>query len=348
MPGLRVRIQPGLSSMNQTAAESGEDRLIARHFRPLVQHPGAFQLEDDAASITPPPGCDLVLTTDAIVAGVHFFPDDPPAAIGNKALRVNISDLAAKGAQPLGFLLALALPADVSEAWLAEFAHGLRADADAFECPLLGGDTVRTPGPITICITAIGTVRHGQMVRRTGSMPGDQVVVTGTIGDAALGLLLRKDATCGERLRLSPAQQNEVAARYLRPQPRVAIADLLATHASAAMDVSDGLVGDLAKLCRASKLAAEIEIARVPLSDAARAAVAADPSLLETIVTGGDDYEILATVPGTQLEALRQAAQLRGVAVTAVGTITADRGEPRLLDAAGKPMAFVRPSFSHF
>src|SRR5262245_4192369 len=176
-----------------SAAQSGEERLIARYFAPHAKHPGAFGLVDDAAAIAPPAGCDLVLKTDGIVGGVHFFPDDPPDAVAKKALRVNLSDLAAKGARPLGFLLTLALPKEIGDAWLAPFARGLGADADLFGCPLFGGDTVLTPGPVTISVAVFGAVPHGKMVRRVGANAGDCVVVTGTIGDAALGLLIRQD-----------------------------------------------------------------------------------------------------------------------------------------------------------
>ncbi len=178
-------------------SESGEDRLIGLYFKPIAKHPGAFGLVDDAAAIAPPKGCDLVLKTDGIIGGVHFFPDDPPDTVAKKALRVNLSDLAAKGAKPLGFLLTLALPKTVGPDWLKGFARGLGQDADRYGCPLFGGDTDRTPGPITISIAAFGAVPHGKMVRRSGARVGDRVLVTGTIGDAALGLLVRGDAgTC--------------------------------------------------------------------------------------------------------------------------------------------------------
>ncbi len=333
--------------MSNRAAGSGEDWLIERYFRPLARHPGAFALQDDAASITPPAGCDLVITTDALVAGVHFFAYDPPDAVGSKALRVNLSDLAAKGARPLGFLLALALPTEFSESWVAGFAQGLGADAEAFDCPLLGGDTVGTSGPMTISISAFGTVKPGRMVRRAGAQAGDLIVVTGTIGDAALGLLLRRDASLGERLRLSARQQDELISRYLRPQPRSAIAELLPAYVCAAMDVSDGLAGDLEKLCRASHVGAELELARVPLSEAARSAVAADASLMETIVTGGDDYEILASVAQSKLESFRTAASTLAVTVTPIGRITNEH-QVRVLDDTGKAISFARLSFSHF
>ena len=331
-----------------SAAQSGEERLIARYFAPLAKHPGALGLTDDAAAITPPAGCDLVLKTDGIVGGVHFFPDDPPDMVAKKALRVNLSDLAAKGATPLGFLLTLALPEEVGDAWLAPFARGLGADAQAFGCPLLGGDTDRTGGPITISIAVIGAVPQGRMVRRAGAQAGDRVVVTGTIGDAALGLRLRRDTSAAQRWGLTPEQHNHLEARYLVPEPRTAIAEILRAHASAAMDVSDGLAGDFGKLCRASSVAAEIAVARVPLSDGALAALAEEPALIETILTGGDDYEVVACVPAGKVETLRRQASAAGVAVTEIGAVTAGQGTARFLDRDGQPLVFRRPSFSHF
>src|SRR5688500_622273 len=169
---------------------SGEDSLIARYFRPIATDPGAFRLDDDAAALKPD-GSDIVVTTDAIVEGVHFLSDDPPDTVARKALRVNLSDLAAKGAVPAGFVLTLALRSQ-DDAWLAPFARALGEDAGLFGCPLLGGDTVSTPGPVMISVTAVGRVAPGKMVRRSGAAPGDRVVVTGTIGDAALGLDILK------------------------------------------------------------------------------------------------------------------------------------------------------------
>lgn len=333
--------------MTDTPEESGEDRLIARYFKPLATHPAAFGLVDDAAALTPPLGCDLVLKTDAIVGGIHFFPDDPPGLIAQKALRVNLSDLAAKGAKPLGFLLSIALPASVEEAWLAGFSAGLAEDVKRFACPLLGGDTVRSPAAMMISVAAIGVVPMGGMVRRSGAEVGDRIVVTGTIGDAALGLRLRTDAAGSARWRLSSSQQHHLRQRYLQPEPRIAIADMLRAHATAAMDVSDGLAGDLAKLCRASGISAIIDAERVPLSDAASAALVADEQLIEPIFTGGDDYEILATVPPARLESVRAAAATAGVALTEIGTVTAGGTAPRFL-LHGQPLKFKRSSFSHF
>jgi thiamine-monophosphate kinase len=334
--------------MSKTPAETGEERLIAKYFAPIARHPGALRLSDDAAMLTPPAGCDLVLTKDAMVAGVHFFPDDPADAVARKGLRVNLSDLAAKGALPAGFLLALALPQSVTDAWLESFAAGLGGDADTYACPLLGGDTVRTPGRLMVSITAFGFVPQGRMVHRRGAKPGDRVVVTGTIGDAALGLKLRSDAGAARRWNLDDKLREYLLDRYLLPQPRNALAKLVQTHASAAMDISDGLAGDLAKLCRTSGVTAQVDVARVPLSDAARTALAAEPALIETVLAGGDDYEIVCTVPAAQSEAFIAAARAAGVAAGDIGRATAGEGSPLFLGADGKPLGLSKTSFSHF
>ena len=326
---------------------SGEERIIARFFSPLAHHPGAFGLTDDAAILSTPPASDVVLTTDAIIAGVHFFPDDPPDAVARKALRVNLSDLAAKGAEAAGFLLSLALPAGVDEDWLGAFAGGLRSDSEHFRCPLLGGDTDRTPGPVTIAIAAFGLLPRGAFVRRSGAKVGDAVVITGTIGDAALGLRMRREGDAARRWGLDPAMRDHLERRYLVPEPRTALALALRMQASAAMDVSDGLVGDLEKLCRTSRVAAAIEVARVPLSAAASAAAAAEPSLIETVLTGGDDYEILCTMAPGQVAAFRAAAAAAGIAATEIGRIAAGEGA-QFLDRDGRALTFVDGAYSHF
>ncbi len=328
------------------STKSAEDRLIARYFRPLATAPGALGLVDDAAVVTPPPGCDLVLKTDGVIAGVHFFPDDPPESIGRKALRMNLSDLAAKGAKPIGFLLSVALPARIDEAWIAAFAAGLGEDAARYGCPLFGGDTDHTPGPTSVSIAAFGAVPHGRMVRRSTAKVGDSVVVTGTIGDAALGVKLRRDRNLAKGWRLTEDMAAYLQQRYLLPEPRNALAEAVLHHAAAAMDVSDGLAGDLAKLCRASSVAAEIDVARVPLSDAARKAVIATPVLIDTVLTGGDDYEIVLTLAPEKLPAFRAAAQAAGVPVTEIGCVQAGEGVRFMSD--GKMLTFARPSFSHF
>jgi thiamine-monophosphate kinase len=322
---------------------SGEDRLIARFFQPIATHPGALGLSDDAAFIKPPHGCDLVLKTDAIIAGVHFFPDNAARDVARKALRVNLSDLAAKGAKTLGFLLSLALPKEIGDDWLSGFAEGLRDDAVLFGCPLFGGDTDRTPGPITISVAMLGSVPEGSMVRRAGAKAGDRVFVSGSIGDAALGLALRN----GGNWKLGDEQRRYLLGRYLLPQPRNALSEAVRSYASAAMDVSDGLAGDFAKLCRASKVAAEIAVSRVPLSDAAKAVLAADPAKLETVLGGGDDYEIVCTVAAAKADSFRAAAEAAKVAVTEIGQITAGEGA-RFVAADGRALSFKHASFSHF
>jgi thiamine-monophosphate kinase len=325
---------------------SAEDRLIARYFKPLAKHPGALGLRDDAAAITPPAGHDLVLKTDGLIAGVHFFPDDPAEGVGRKALRVNLSDLAAKGATPLGFLLAIALPKGFSENWLADFTRGLGEDGDTYACPLLGGDTDSTPGPISISIAAFGTVPSGTMVKRSGARIGDHVFVSGTIGDAALGLQLRKGVAASWKLD-APGSEHLVS-RYRVPQPRTILAEALRTHATASMDVSDGLVGDLGKLCAASKVSAEIEVARVPLSDAATRALAVDRELIQPILTGGEDYEVLCTIPPDRFASFQEAAAEAGVPVTEIGRIAVGNAPPRFLNTEGQPLAFRNTSYSHF
>jgi len=322
---------------------SAEDRLIARFFAPLATHPGALGLSDDAAFIKPPPGCDLVLKTDAIVGGVHFFADDAADMVARKALRVNLSDLAAKSAKPLGFLISLALPKEIGEDWLTKFADGLRADAETYGCPLFGGDTDSTPGPITIAVSMFGSVPEGTMVRRAGAKPGDRIFVSGTIGDAALGLALRRGASWT----LSAAQREYLLSRYLLPQPRIALAEAVRLNASASMDVSDGLAGDLAKLVRVSGVAATVEATKVPLSDAAKAVIAAKPDMLETALTGGDDYEIVCTVPSDKAAAFATAAKAANVAVTEVGAVSAGEGT-RFIGRDGKAFTFKRASYSHF
>ena len=322
-----------------------EDDLIARFFAPIAG-PGALGLKDDAACLTPPPGCDLILTKDALVAGVHFFPDDPPEAIARKALRVNVSDLAAKGADPLGFLLALALPIGVETDWIARFAQGLGEDALRWAIPLLGGDTVKTPGPAMVSVTALGTAPTGRMVPRTGVRAGDLIFASGTIGDSALGLQARlapqRFAT------LSQGARDHLLARYLDPQPRLALAPVLREHASAGMDVSDGLVGDVTKMLKASGVSAVIRIGDAPLSNAAREAIAMEPALFETAMTGGDDYELLVATSPQKAKVLQEDARAAGVPLTLLGEAVAGAGPPRFIGADGADMSFARGSFSHF
>ncbi|RTE91557.1 thiamine-phosphate kinase [Bradyrhizobium sp. LVM 105] len=325
---------------------SAEDSLIARYFKPLATDPGAFGLVDDAAVLSSS-GDDIVVTTDAVVEGVHYLASDPPDTIARKALRVNLSDLAAKGAMPAGFVLTLALRSK-EDAWLRPFADALGEDAREFACPLLGGDTVSTPGPQMISITAFGRIPQGRMVGRTGARPGDRILVTGTIGDAALGLDVLKGGAAAMALASSPAAKEALVARYRVPQPRNVLAPAVRDHASAAMDVSDGLAGDLVKLCAASGVSASVEVASVPLSAAAASLVARNVVGIETLLAGGDDYEVLCTAPPAHADALIAAGRAAGLAVAAIGTIVAGKERPRFLDGQGQELALTRLSYSHF
>ena len=318
---------------------SGEDDLISRYFAPLATDPGAFNLRDDAA-VLKTAGEDIVVNTDAIVEGVHFLPDDPPDTIARKALRTNLSDLAAKGAEPAGFVLTLALKSQ-DEAWLAEFARGLGEDIESYGCPLLGGDTVSTPGPAMISVTAFGRVPEGRIVRRAGAQVGDLIVVTGTIGDAALGLAVLQG-------RLTSSNEELLIDRYRVPQPRGALARAVREHATASMDVSDGLAGDLAKLCGVSGVAAVIEAAMLPLSAPASALLDAGMIGIETLVAGGDDYEILCTMPEERVASFLAHAKEAGVAAAVIGEIVAGDASPRFVDAEGGTIELRRHSYSHF
>jgi len=328
------------------ATASGEDSLIARYFRPIATDPGAFGLGDDAAILTAS-GDEIVVTTDAIVEGVHFLFDDPPDTVARKALRVNLSDLAAKGATPAGFVLTLALRA-ADDAWLAPFARGLGEDAATYRCALLGGDTVSTPGPLMISITAFGRIVPGKIVHRRGAKPGDRVVVTGTIGDAALGLDILRGGAVATDLADDAAAKQLLINRYRIPQPRTALAKAVRDHASAAMDVSDGLAGDLAKLCDASGVSAAIDAPGIPLSAPAARLLARGSVGIEAVVAGGDDYELLCTIPEDRFEAFARAARLAAVAVTSIGSIIAGTSVPRFLDAEGRAIPLPRLAYSHF
>jgi thiamine-monophosphate kinase len=325
---------------------SGEDSLIARYFRPLATDPGAFDLNDDAA-ILKSHGEEIVVTTDAIVEGVHFLPDDPPDTVARKALRVNLSDLAAKGATPAGFVLTLALRS-AEEAWLVPFARGLGEDAEIFDCPLLGGDTVSTPGPRMISITAFGRVPSGKMVHRSGALPGDRVVVTGTIGDAALGLDILRGGAVATALADDIAAKEMLVERYRIPQPRNVLAKAVRDHAHAAMDVSDGLAGDLVKLCAASGVSAAIDAQNIPLSAVAAKVLARGTVGIEAVVSGGDDYEILCAIPEDRFAAFAESARMAGVAISSIGTVIAGTAAPKFLDAQRREIALKRLSYSHF
>lgn len=319
------------------ADEADEFAVIARWFAPLAGA-GARGLKDDAARIeTSGP---LVLTCDAIVEGVHFLPEDPIDQIAQKALRVNLSDLAAKGAAPLGYLMTLAWPNTRPARDIGRLAQGLAADQAAYGVTLWGGDTVSTPGPLTIAVTMIGRPL-GRTPDRAGARPGHDLWVTGTIGDGALGLAILKG-----RLQASAEDAAYLADRYRRPQPRSAFAPAVADHASAAMDVSDGLLADAAKIAAASGVRMEIELAAVPLSPAAARATAEGKAEAAALCAGGDDYELLFTAPPEAAESLRSAAAAQGVPLTRIGRCQAGEGAA-LLGPDRRPLPALASGYAH-
>jgi len=322
----------------------GEFDLIRRHFwREAVASPSHVVLGvgDDCALLQPAPDRQLAISSDMLVEGRHFFPGVDPGALGHKALAVNLSDLAAMGARPLGFTLALALP-QADEAWLAGFARGLFALADAHACPLVGGDTTR--GPLNLCITVFGEVRPGQALRRDAAQPGDDVYLSGRCGEARLALewLL---GTPWAREAAGPDLPADLRARLERPEPRLALGLALAGVAHAALDLSDGLTGDLRHILAASGVGADLLLNALPVAPAL--AALPDNQRLTCLLAGGDDYELLFTAPTGARAAVQTAAQASGTAVTRIGRIRAEPGL-QLLDATARPVAFSAAGFDHF
>jgi len=327
---------------------TSEAELIATYLAPLARpNEGAFGLRDDCAVLTPAPGTDLVLTTDAIAAGVHFFADDPPEDIGWKALAVNLSDLAAKAAVPRVYLMALSFPEPPTHAFLGRFASGLAEAQAAAGIVLAGGDTDRRPGPMTVTITAIGEVPSGFRLTRAGAREGDALFVTGTLGEAALGLKLRRGDEDARAWALTSAERAGLVARYLRPVLRLDVQPALRRWATAAMDVSDGLGKDLARLADASGVGALVESAGLPLADPLRRLVSHDAGLLDLVLGGGDDYEVLFTVAPDAEPELVAWSRVAGVKVTRIGRIGAGPGVA--LDSPGTPPRPLAPSgWDHF
>lgn len=331
--------------MTEAGRVSGEEAIIQEYLAPLAQgFPGAFGLADDCALLGVEPGHELVVTTDALIEGVHFLAGDVPAF---KALAVNVSDLAAKAAKPLAYLMTLALPEAPTRAWLEVFASELKRAQETFGCRLIGGDTDRTPGPLTVSIMAIGSVPVGGMVRRGTAHAGEAICVTGTIGDAALGLRLARDPATGEAWELTLAERTFLAERFHAPIPPVVLADVLRDYASAAIDVSDGLVKDLDRLCRASGVGARLHAEQVPLSAVARSVLGRKEVELPDLLTGGEDYETLFTVMPEKVAAMEIAAAAAGVAVTRIGEVAGEEGLI-VLDASGRPMALPKGGWDHF
>ncbi|HZK89750.1 MAG TPA: thiamine-phosphate kinase [Stellaceae bacterium] len=320
----------------------GEFGRIRRFFAPLAGL-GALDLSDDAALIDCPSGYRLVATVDQLVEGVHFLADDPPEAVAKKLLRRNLSDLAAMGATPRHYLLTSALPASRDDDWVRRFAEGLGEDQHRFGIALLGGDSTSTSGPISLSLTAIGQVAAGREIRRSGAKPGNRVWVSGTIGDAFLGLEVLR----GGYGALAPEHRAALAARFRLPDPRIELGPCLAGIASAMIDVSDGLLADLGHICETSAVAATVELARLPLSPAAREAVADDIAIRAALVTGGDDYELLFSAPPEASGEIVSLSQSLGLPLTEIGAIEVGAGV-RLIDADGREIPVGATGWRHF
>ncbi|WP_425449899.1 thiamine-phosphate kinase [Virgifigura deserti] len=324
----------------------GEFDLIARYFRPLAAgRPGALGLTDDAALIDIDPGHRLVVTADALIAGVHFLDTDSADLVARKMLRVNLSDLAAMGARPLAYFLTIAFSDAIAEPWVESFSRGLAADQMEFSVALMGGDVTATPGPLTLSLTALGQVGAGRALLRSGARAGDCLMVSGTVGDAALGLKVLR----GGLPDLAARHRAFLGDRYHLPQPRLALGEALSKKglATAVLDVSDGLVGDLGHICETSHCGAVLEAARIPLSEAARAALDMDPALRRTVVTGGDDYELLVAVPADRAAETGALGERLGVPLTVIGRIT-DGSAVRVEDESGQAISLESGGYRHF
>jgi thiamine-monophosphate kinase len=321
----------------------GEFELIAELFAPLATAPGAFKLTDDAAVITPPAGHDLIVTTDALVEGVHFFANDRPDLIAKKSLRVNLSDLAAKGSTPAGYLLVLSLPGRIDTDWLRSFAHGLAQDQREFGVSLLGGDTTATPGALTVAITAFGHVPAGKTIRRSGAQVGDLIYVTGTLGDAGAGLACLKE----EGGSPSAADREYLVHRFQVPEPRMRLGAALIGLASSSLDVSDGLLADLDHMAETSAVRIEVEAARLPFSPALQHLWPDETQRMLQAATAGDDYEIAFTAPPHRREDIMQAAVDTGTTVSEIGRVVAGK-RVALLDFKGHTIPVKRPGYVHF
>jgi len=318
--------------------------MIAKLFAPLVaKDPGAFGLTDDAAIVDLPSGNDLVVTKDMLVEGVHFLRDDPPDLLAKKALRVNLSDLAAKGAVPRNYLLGLSLAPWVGDEWLARFASGLADDQKRFSVSLSGGDTTATSGPLTLSVTAFGTVPSGRMIRRKGARPRDAVFVSGSIGDAGAGLAVLK----GEGVGLTDFDRSALISRYQLPEPRVALGPQLLGIASSALDVSDGLLADLDHIAKLSEVRIAVDAAKIPVASVARALWGRSQDAVLRAATAGDDYEIAFTAPASARTRIEELSRSSGVPITEIGRVEAGSGA-HLLDEKGKPIAVPRAGFTHF
>lgn len=321
---------------------SSEFELIRRHFTLPTRHT-ALGVGDDAALIVPRQGMELVVTTDMLVEGVHFFAEVEPRDLGWKTLAVNVSDIAAMGAEPRWAFLAIALP-EANETWIRQLSQGFRECAERFGVDLAGGDTTR--GPLTLCVTLMGEVPAGKAVRRDGARPGDDIWVTGHPGRAALGLAQLSAARQAGRLTRPDVPQEWLSA-LLRPIPRVEAGLALREHATAMLDVSDGLLGDLRHILERSKCGADIEIERLPAASLLSAGATSDQAL-SALLGGGDDYELLFTTPIDRRPAVDTLSTTLGLPISRIGRITEASGQLRLMEANQERALPAALGYDHF
>jgi thiamine-monophosphate kinase len=332
--------------VNSVGRGPDEFDLIAKYFAPLARKaPGAFNLTDDVAHL-PSSQTGLVASVDSIVQGVHFLPDDPLALVARKLMRRNVSDLVAKGVKPVGYMLALCWPASAPVEDIGDFAEGLAEDQAAFDLHLYGGDTTRTDGPLTATITIFGeSLGRGPVLRR-GAAAGDSLFVTGTIGDGGLGLLAAQGRIAG----LSDSDKRWLIGRYQLPQPRAALSRMIAEHATAAIDISDGLAADAGHLAKASGFRLEIDAAAIPLSDPAQRWLQTQSDQaagLRRLFSAGDDYEVLfCAAPRSEQTVIDMAARA-GVAVARIGAVSPGR-DVGIKGPDGKPMGLAIAGWAHF
>lgn len=329
--------------MKPSVKKTDEFSRIANVLAPLAEgYSGAFGLSDDAAVMQLSAGYELVVTTDTLIAGVHFLTDDEPGSIAAKLLRVNLSDLAAMGARPIGYTLNIALPSAIEDQWLEAFAAGLASDQTEFSVTLIGGDSVTTSGPIALTMTAFGDVVCGTALRRSGAKVGDIVYVSGTVGDGTVGL----SVATGDLESLSARDKDYLRQRYTRPEPRVALGQKLRDVAHAAIDVSDGFVADLGHIAECSDVSIEVEAAKIPLSDAVRSALDHGIASMDAVLTGGDDYELAVAVPETAKNVVSSLAKSLNLQLTEVGRVCNGFGV-RVLDKDGTDIAPVKKGYVH-
>jgi len=323
----------------------GEFGLINKYFAPLSKSaPGAANLTDDVAFFEVSAGKVPVVSLDTLVGGVHFFFEDPPRTLAKKLVRVSLSDLAASGAKPLGYFLSLSMPADTDESWVAEFSKGLREDQKEFGISLFGGDTTVTSGPLSLSLTAVGEAVSDRIVRRSGAEPGQSVFVTGTIGDSAIGLTLIKKMGVREAKLRSP----DLVQRYLVPNPRVKLAPILRNYATASIDISDGLIGDLAHICKASGVSISVDYSALPISNPAKREIVANSTNKRLVLAGGDDYEIVFCCSPEDSSVVKSKVEEQGIVLTEIGRVT-NRGDHYVsVIEGGSIMEIEDTSWRHF